>query len=75
VDLKIWWSIITEWLFFLAAPTSKSDKGCIEKSLYGSKRLEKLFVGWSVIDKLNSHDFHSIYVLEKNPYVKSNNKE
>ena len=55
-------------LFFLGLPSSKSGKSYIEFNahrVYGSKRLDKLFVGWNVIDKLNSHDFHSIYVLEK----------
>jgi hypothetical protein len=56
-------------LFFLGLPSSKSDKSYIEFNahrVYGSKRLDKLFVGWNLIDKLNSHDFHSIFVLEKN---------
>ena len=55
-------------LFFLGLPSSKSGESYIEFNahrVYGSKRLDKLFVGWNVIDKLNSHDFHSIYVLEK----------
>jgi len=55
-------------LFFLGLPSSKSDKSYIEFNahrVYGSKRLNKLFVGWNLVDKIKCHDVHSIYVLEK----------
>jgi len=55
-------------LFFLGLPSSKSDKSYIEFNahrVYGSKRLNKLFIGWNLIDKVKCHDVHSIYVLQK----------
>jgi hypothetical protein len=56
-------------LFFLGLPSSDDEtKSYIEFNahrVYGRKRLDKLFVGWNLIDKLKCHDFHTIYVLKK----------
>jgi hypothetical protein len=54
-------------LFFLGLPTSKNGKSYIEFNahrVYGVKRLNKLFVGWKIIDKIRSFN-HMIYVLKK----------
>jgi len=58
-----------ESLFFLGLPTSNNDQSFIEFNahrVYGSKRLNKLFVGWNLIDQVKCLDLtHTIYVLQK----------
>ncbi len=56
-------------LFFFGLPSSKNDESYIEFNahrVYGSKRLQKLFVDWNLIQKIKCKSAsHSIYVLRK----------
>jgi hypothetical protein len=56
-------------LFFLGLPTSADDSSYIEFNVhrvYGSKRLNRLFKGWTFIQKVKAQDWHSVFVLKKN---------
>ena len=55
-------------LFFLGLPASTDDSSYIEYNahrVYGSKRLNLLFNGWTKIDEIKCNDVHKIYVLKK----------
>ena len=55
-------------IFFLGLPTSKDDSSYIEFNahrVYGAKRLNKLFVGWDLIEQTDRSLEHSVFVLKK----------
>jgi hypothetical protein len=55
-------------LFFLGLPASKDNSSYIEFNahrVYGHKRLEKLFVGWDLLEETPRKEFHSVFVLRK----------
>jgi len=55
-------------LFFLGLPASTDDSSYIEYNahrVYGSKRLNLLFNGWTKIDEIKC-GFHTIHLLKKN---------
>ena len=58
-------------LFFLGLPTSDNDLSYIQFNVhrvYGSKRLNRLFKGWTLIQKVREKDWHAVYVLKKNSF-------
>ena len=55
-------------IFFLGLPTSKDNTSYIEFNahrVYGAKRLNKLFVGWDLIEQTDRSLEHSVFVLKK----------
>jgi hypothetical protein len=57
-------------LFFLGLPTTNDDSSHIEFNahrVYGKKRLEKLFVGWELLEQTSRTQVHSVFVLKKKP--------
>ena len=55
-------------LFFLGLPTSADNSSYIEFNahrIYGNKRLNKLFVGWDLVEQTDRSQVHSVFVLKK----------
>ena len=55
-------------LFFLGLPASGDNSSYIEFNahrVYGTKRLDKLFQGWHLIEQTNRDEIHSVFVLKK----------
>ena len=55
-------------IFFLGLPASKDNSSYIEFNahrVYGTKRLNKLFVGWDLIEQTDRSKVHSVFVLKK----------
>ena len=55
-------------IFFLGLITSNDNSSYIEFNahrVYGTKRLNKLFVGWDLIEQTDRSNQHSLFVLKK----------
>ena len=55
-------------LFFLGLPAVSTDKGFIQFNahrFYGNKRLEKLFIGWELLEETARDAGHTVFVLKK----------